>query len=230
VTLLRLCMFHPQDNALERGWVGRVDGDRVVHLAAQTLQHFFSGGSRAREHAEYQLAEVTLLVPVLYPPSVRVFETSTTFEFANPASVLGPGSSVTAPGPELVASPRVAAIVGASGSIGGITALLELRSPELSPPKDRDFALLLGPFVVTPDELDGPPELVLEVDGRECLRGMGQADWAAELALAAENTILRTGDVVAAPATGQVDRVRPGAELVLRAGPIGSLACTVTAR
>ena len=77
-------MFHPNDRPLERGWVGRVDGDRVMHLAAQTLQHFFTGGSAAREHAEYPLAEVTLLVPVLYPPSVRVFESPGTFEFAQP--------------------------------------------------------------------------------------------------------------------------------------------------
>ena len=67
-------MFHPNDNPLERGWVGRIDGDRVLHLAAQTLQSFFLGGGGAREHAEYALAEVTLLVPVQYPPTVRVFD------------------------------------------------------------------------------------------------------------------------------------------------------------
>ena len=70
---MRLCMFHPNDNPLERGWVGRIDGDRVLHLAAQTLQSFFLGGGGAREHAEYALADVTLLVPVQYPPTVRVF-------------------------------------------------------------------------------------------------------------------------------------------------------------
>jgi hypothetical protein len=31
-------MFHPVGHYLERGWVGRIDGDRVTHLAAQTLQ------------------------------------------------------------------------------------------------------------------------------------------------------------------------------------------------
>ena len=41
---MRLCMFHPAGHPLERGWVGRVDGDRVVQLAAQTLQSFFTGG------------------------------------------------------------------------------------------------------------------------------------------------------------------------------------------
>ena len=51
-------MFHPLDHPLERGWVGRLEGDRVIHLAAQTLQSFFTGGGTAREHAEYPLAEV----------------------------------------------------------------------------------------------------------------------------------------------------------------------------
>ena len=62
---MRLCMFHPLDHPLERGWVGRIDGDQVVHLAAQTLQSFLTGGGSAREHAVYPLAEVRLLSPVL---------------------------------------------------------------------------------------------------------------------------------------------------------------------
>ena len=52
---MRVCMFHPNDHPLERGWVGRIDGTRVLHLAAQTLQSFFLGGGGAREHAEYRL-------------------------------------------------------------------------------------------------------------------------------------------------------------------------------
>jgi len=53
-------MFSPPGAALERGWPGRLDGDRVVQLAAQTLPSFFTGGGRAREHAVYALADVTL--------------------------------------------------------------------------------------------------------------------------------------------------------------------------
>ena len=48
---MRLCMFTPADSDLERGWPGRIDGDAVVQLAAQTLQSFFASGSKAREHA-----------------------------------------------------------------------------------------------------------------------------------------------------------------------------------
>ena len=91
---MRLCMFHPNDNPMERGWVGRIDGDRVLHLAAQTLQSLFLGGGGAREHAEYALADVTLLVPVQYPPTVRIFEEDGSFAFANATAVVGPNVPV----------------------------------------------------------------------------------------------------------------------------------------
>jgi hypothetical protein len=48
---VKLCMFSPVDLDLARGWPGRIDGDRVMQLAAQTLQSFFTGGGEAREHA-----------------------------------------------------------------------------------------------------------------------------------------------------------------------------------
>ena len=91
---MRLCMFHPVGHPMERGWVGRVDGDRVVQLAAQTLQSFFTGGGAAREHAEYPLAEVQLLAPILHPPSVRVFDEQEGCAFANPAAIVGPGATI----------------------------------------------------------------------------------------------------------------------------------------
>ncbi|HET6643838.1 MAG TPA: hypothetical protein VFG93_11225, partial [Gaiellaceae bacterium] len=72
---VKLCMFSPKGHHLQRGWPGRIEGDRVVQLAAQTLQSFFTGGGRAREHAEHLLDEVELLPPVLHPPSVRDFYT-----------------------------------------------------------------------------------------------------------------------------------------------------------
>ena len=71
---MRLCMFTPAGQELERGWPGRIEGDNVVQLAAQTLQSFFTGGSAAREHAEYPLDDVLLRAPVLEPPAVRVFD------------------------------------------------------------------------------------------------------------------------------------------------------------
>src|SRR3990170_1236372 len=156
-------MFHPVDRPMERGWVGRVDGDRVIHLAAQTLQHFFTGGATAREHAEYPLVEVAFAVPV--------FEDEVTFAFANPAAVVGPGATVAIPAADVVASPRLAALV-ANDEIVATGSFLELRAPALAPPKDRDFGLAFGPVVVTPDEL--PAErlpMVLGVDGGEWWSG-----------------------------------------------------------
>ena len=113
-------MFHPAEHPLERGWVGRIDGEHVTQLAAQTLQSFFTGGGRAREHAVYPLAGVRLLAPVLHPPSVRVFEDQETFAFANPAAIVGPGAVVTQ-SPALVC-PRVVGVVGAERGDRGLDA------------------------------------------------------------------------------------------------------------
>src|SRR3954468_16099751 len=69
---MKLCMFSPVGQEV-RGWPGVIEGDRVIQLAAQTLEAFFTGGGRAREHAEYPLDEVRLLAPVQRPPSGRGF-------------------------------------------------------------------------------------------------------------------------------------------------------------
>ena len=112
-------MFTPRELALERGWPGRIEGDRVIQLAAQTLQSFFTGGGEAREHAEYALADVDLRAPVLYPPTVRDFMAfeehvanarrqrgaevpaewyeTPVFYFSNPAAIFGPDQDVPYP-------------------------------------------------------------------------------------------------------------------------------------
>src|SRR5215510_11363800 len=79
---VRLCMFTPKEAALERGWPGRIDGDRVIQLAAQTLQSFFTGGGSAREHAEYPLEAVDFRPPVQSPPSIRRFAPFGQLDFA----------------------------------------------------------------------------------------------------------------------------------------------------
>ena len=146
---MKLCMFTPAESELERGWPGRIDGDAVVQLAAQTLQSYFASGSSAREHAKYPLAAVRLRAPVLEPPAIRVFDDEQTFAFANPTAVRSPGSEIPRPGGRLDAVQRLVAVIGADGAIGGWTGLVEWRAPELAAPKDRDFALLLGPTVET---------------------------------------------------------------------------------
>jgi hypothetical protein len=209
---------------MERGWVGRVEGDRVIHLAAQTLQSFFTGGGTAREHAEYPLAEVVLLAPVLHPPSIRVFEDAGSFAFANPAAVLGPGAEISG-GSEAALAPRIAAVIGADGAVAAFTILAEWRDPTRPAPKDRDFALGLGPVAVTVDAFDpGACVQVVRVDGQERLRQVAPGfGWDDALALAAERTRLYPGDLVAGPACGLVEGVAPGSGIEVEVERIGVL-------
>ena len=174
-------MFSPAEQQLERGWPGRIENGVVVQLAAQTLQSFFTGGGDAREHATYPLDEIVLRAPVLHPPSIRIFDAEGDFTFANPAAVHGPGDDVLLPaGVEAIeAHLRLAAVIGDRG-IGGFTLLNEFRAPQLPGAKGRDFALVLGPVVLTPDELPTA------------------GDWEPLVDHVARNTRLYPGDIVAA--------------------------------
>lgn len=220
----KLCMFRPLDRPLERGWVGRLDGDHVVQLAAQTIQSFFTGGGGAREHAVYRLDQVRLLAPVLHPPAVRVFEDQDTFAFANPAAICGPDATAAVSQGGLTLLPRLAAVVGADEELAGYTAFAEWRRPGVQPPKDRDFALGLGPLVVTPDELvPSGLEAAVRSDGQERLRGRFEGfDWSAAHDLAAEGTRLRAGDLLAGLALGSVG-VEVTASVELEVDTIGVL-------
>jgi Fumarylacetoacetate (FAA) hydrolase family len=186
-------MFSPNGRNLERGWPGRIAGDRVIQLAAQTLQSFFSGGGTAREHAEYALEGIDLCAPVLHPPSVRLFDAGD-FVFANPAAIHGPEDAVVPPvGANRVDyEARIAAVIGGEGRIGGFTILNAWTAPGLEGAKARDFALGLGPIVVTPDE---------RVPDLEAF------DWEMLVAVAGRNTRLLPGDLIAADplATGPAD-------------------------
>jgi len=159
-------MFTPRELALERGWPGRIEGDKVIQLAAQTLQSLFTGGGAAREHAEYALSEVDLRPPVLHPPSVRdfmAFEEHVAnarrqrgaevprewyeipvFYFSNPAAILGPGDDVPYPEgtEELDYELECAAIIGADGAIGGFTVLNDWSARDL---QRREMRVGLGP-------------------------------------------------------------------------------------
>jgi fumarylacetoacetate (FAA) hydrolase len=160
-------MFTPKDRNLERGWPGRIEGDRVIQLAAQTLQSFFSGGGRAREHAEYALQDVRLLAPVLQPPSVRdfyVFEEHVrgaralrdagpipaewyempVFYFSNPAAIFGPDDEIPYPEGtrELDYELEAAAIIGPDGRIGGFTIMNDWSARDL---QRAEMKVGLGP-------------------------------------------------------------------------------------
>src|SRR5262245_25300043 len=188
---MRLCMFTPRELALERGWPGRIDGDWVVQLAAQTLEAFFSGGGKAREHNVYPLDDIAFRAPVLRPPSVRVFDDEKTFAFRNTASVYGPEEEVPTPA-AAVSRFCVAAVIGHDEEIAGYTLANDWHAPSLAPPKDADFGFSVGPWIAT----DYAPEF----------------DFAAAREIAARNTRLRAGDLLVAPpiATGAAEAAVAG--------------------
>jgi hypothetical protein len=201
-------MFSPRELGLERGWPGRIDGERVVQLAAQTLQSFFTGGGEAREHADYALGDVVLRAPVLHPPSVRIFGRDGDFVFANPAAIHGPDDVVHVPqgASGIVPVLRLAAIVGAEQEIGGYTLMNDWDAPELSGTKAVDFAISLGPIVVTPDELQLP-----------------DVDFDTLVAHAAANTRLLPGDVITAPGGSRKEMLSPGDTGEVSMAPFGAL-------
>jgi 2-keto-4-pentenoate hydratase/2-oxohepta-3-ene-1,7-dioic acid hydratase in catechol pathway len=183
-----------------------------VQLAAQTLQAFFTGGGDAREHAAHPLDEIVLRAPVLRPPSIRIFDADGDFAFANPAAVHGPDAPIVLPegAAALEAHLRLAAVIG-DGAIGGFTFLSEWRAPQLRGAKSRDFALSLGPVVVTPDELDSA------------------GDWAPLVEHAGRNTRLYPGDIVAAGGE-LLGPFHAGDVVEVGFDPIGTLRNVVTTR
>ncbi len=159
-------MFSPKGHHLQRGWPARIEGDRVIQLAAQTLQSFFTGGGHAREHAEHRLDEVELLPPVLHPPSVRDFYTFEqhvkaararrglevpeewyripVFYFSNPAVIYGPEAEIPYPEgtAELDYELEVAVIIGDEGKIGGFTVMNDWSARDL---QREEMKVGLGP-------------------------------------------------------------------------------------
>ena len=163
---MKLCLFRPLDRDV-RGWVGAIEGDRVVHLAAQSLASFFTGGGSAREHDEYALEDVRLLAPVPRPPSVRdayAFEEHIrnaarvtgrpgvpdewyelpVFYFSNPAAIYGPDDEIPFPADsnELDYELEVAAVIGAEDVIGGFTIMNDWSARDL---QRKEMKVGLGP-------------------------------------------------------------------------------------
>jgi fumarylacetoacetate (FAA) hydrolase len=159
-------MFTPLAHEV-RGWPGRIEGDRVIQLAAQTLVSYFTGGGQAREHAEFPLDEVRLLAPVQHPPSVRdfyAFEAHVknaravtgrgeivpewyeipAFYFSNPGAIYGPDDEIPYPeGTEkLDYELEAAAVIGADGQIAGFTVMNDWSARDL---QRQEMAVGLGP-------------------------------------------------------------------------------------
>jgi fumarylacetoacetate (FAA) hydrolase len=157
---LRLCTFE----AAGREAPGRIEGERVVELAAPSLVAWLvDGGEEVGEHA---IGDVRLHAPVPHPPSIRDFyaferHVATAraqrglemapewyripvFYFSNPAAVLGPEEEVAFP-PESSAwdyELEAAVVVGGDGAIAGFTVLNDWSARDL---QKMEMAVGLGP-------------------------------------------------------------------------------------
>lgn len=139
------------------------------------------------------------------------------FYFSNPASIVGPGTEIPYPAgtDELDYELEVAAVIGADGEIAAFTVMNDWSARDiqrkemrvgLGPAKAKDFAISLGPVLVTTDEFDGSAGVMTaQVNGEERSRG-NLADlhysWAEMLSHAARNTELRPGDVIGSGTVG----------------------------
>ena len=190
------------------------------------------------------------------------------FYFTNPAAVVGPGDEVAVPpgSQQLDFELEVAAVVGRGGSdlkpgeaeghIAGYTVMndwsardLQRREMKLSlgPAKGKDFATSIGPYLVTPDELepfrkDRAYDLAMtaSVNGTPYSRAsMADLYWSfgEMLAYASRGTRLVPGDVIGSGTCGTgcilelslvhgeeaYPWLKPGDEVVLEVERLGRL-------
>jgi fumarylacetoacetate (FAA) hydrolase len=169
------------------------------------------------------------------------------FYFSNPASIHGPGEPVRKPAATqlLDFELEVAAVIGVDAQIAGFTLFNDWSARDvqrqemtvgLGPAKGKDFAISLGPWLVTPDELtlrDGRLDTTatVTVNGEEITRSEAvEMHWSWEqlVAHAARDTRLRPGDVIG---SGTLNRgcllelgTLPGTERFLEPGDVVELA------
>lgn len=181
-----------------------------------------------------------------------------TFYFSNPASVHGPGEPVSRPSATrmLDFELEIAAVIGGEGEIAGFTLLNDWSARDLQrremtvglgPAKGKDFALSMGPWLVTPDELpyeDGRLQIAATaaVNGAELTRtdaGDKHFSWPELVAHAGRDTRLRPGDVLG---SGTLHRgcllelgpleggryLEPGDEVEIAAEGLGTLRTPIT--
>lgn len=175
------------------------------------------------------------------------------FYFSNPASIHGPGQAVRRPAATemLDFELEIAAVVGADDAIAGFMLFNDWSARDvqrremavgLGPAKGKDFAITVGPWLVTPDELpyrDGRLELeaAVSVNGVEVSRTSAAEQhwsWPQIVAHAARDTHLRAGELIG---SGTLNRgcllelgplhgerwLEPGDTVVIEADGLGRL-------
>jgi fumarylacetoacetate (FAA) hydrolase len=177
------------------------------------------------------------------------------FYFSNPASVHGPGEPIKRPDATrmLDFELEIAAVLGQEGEIAGFTLMNDWSARDvqrrevtvgLGPAKGKDFALSMGPWLVTPDELpyeDGrlAVEATAAVNGVELTSAADKHfSWPELVAHAGRDTRLRPGDVLG---SGTLNRgcllelgpleggrwLEPGDEVAISAEGLGTLATPI---
>ena len=111
-------------------------------------------------------------------------------------------------------------MIGAGGAIGGYTLANHWLAPDLGGAKSRDFALSIGPAVLT--EFD---EWTVRgsVNGGRRAEASFDIDWSELAAHAAENTRLRPGDLLVVGRPSAAGPVAPGDVVALAADAVGTL-------
>ena len=119
-------------------------------------------------------------------------------------------------------------MIGADGAIGGYSAVVEWHDPNEHPTvKESDFGIVLGPMVVTPDDIDPTSLRCRLTAGDRQEEGTTAAfDWTAAVALAARRTVLRPGDLLAGPAVVSLTGVEVG--VTFEIDGIGTLDCPLS--
>ncbi len=196
------------------------------------------------------------------------------FYFSNPHRIVGPDEPVAVPPgcEQLDFELEVAAVVGwggsdldpedAGGHIAGFTVMNDWSARDLQkremglhlgPAKGKDFATSLGPFLVTPDELEGTRAgrafdltMIASVNGEEYSRGnLADIYWAfgEMLAYASRGSRIGAGDVIGSGTVGtgcilelslvhgsdEYPWLQPGDEVTLEVDRLGAITNRVVA-
>lgn len=275
---MKLCRFelasapgYPRVGIYHNGKVYETDGRNPlgIHEAAdiQLLSPVKRPGS-FRVYSSHQLDGIAS--PLGFLDDLPIEKPIPTYSYRNPGAILGPGSSVEYPAltSDLSFEPLIAVVIQSDGHrleaseaealILGYALGVEFVARDLARfeassitghGQSRDFACLVGPVVVTPDDMqdllrndeDGVRldlEVVARVNGQEVLRtNLIEANWSfAELLSGASQTgHLLSGDVFAVSLASEhfsdqaPPRLEIGDEVQLSAPVLGTLKSTVIA-